>query len=173
MLGLPCCRSRKAIILWCAAIASPDLSLGRVSGSGSIRDAPTGSRKTTEHRLLHGHFVKLVTNKRAVEVVEFETTDPAMRGEMTITRWRMQTAARISWPCTTGCPPACRRPTMRRISTICISVPGYLAAFKPSNSTSSIFRVTAAIFSSRCFTFDVPGIGSITGERHNNQAKAS
>ena len=30
-------------------------------------------------------FVKLVTNEQVVEVVEFETTDPALRGEMTIT----------------------------------------------------------------------------------------
>jgi hypothetical protein len=29
--------------------------------------------------------VKLVTNEQVVEVVEFETTDPALRGEMTIT----------------------------------------------------------------------------------------
>ena len=29
--------------------------------------------------------MNLVTNKQVVEVVEFETTDPAMRGEMTIT----------------------------------------------------------------------------------------
>ena len=29
--------------------------------------------------------MKLVTNKQVVEVVEFETTDPALRGEMTIT----------------------------------------------------------------------------------------
>jgi hypothetical protein len=28
--------------------------------------------------------VKLVTNEQVVEVVEFETTDPALRGEMTI-----------------------------------------------------------------------------------------
>jgi uncharacterized protein YndB with AHSA1/START domain len=33
----------------------------------------------------HGRFVKLVPNERVVEVVEFETSDPAMRGEMTIT----------------------------------------------------------------------------------------
>jgi len=32
-----------------------------------------------------GRFVKLVTNEQVVEVVEFETTDPALRGEMTIT----------------------------------------------------------------------------------------
>jgi hypothetical protein len=29
--------------------------------------------------------VKLVTNEQVVEVTEFETTDPALRGEMTIT----------------------------------------------------------------------------------------
>ena len=29
--------------------------------------------------------MKLVTNERVVELVEFETTDPALRGEMTIT----------------------------------------------------------------------------------------
>ena len=33
----------------------------------------------------HGRFVKLVANEQVVEVVEFETTDPALRGEMTIT----------------------------------------------------------------------------------------
>src|SRR6267142_5880890 len=49
-------------------------------------DAPTGAGKTTAHTdTYHGHFVKLVTNEQVVEVVEFETTDPAMRGEMTIT----------------------------------------------------------------------------------------
>ena len=29
--------------------------------------------------------MKLVTNEQVVEVLEFETTDPALRGEMTIT----------------------------------------------------------------------------------------
>jgi uncharacterized protein YndB with AHSA1/START domain len=49
-------------------------------------DAPTGAGKTTAQTdTCHGHFVKLVTNEKVVEVVEFETTDPAMRGEMTIT----------------------------------------------------------------------------------------
>ncbi|HEY1697585.1 MAG TPA: SRPBCC family protein [Polyangiaceae bacterium] len=32
----------------------------------------------------HGHFVELVPDERIIEVLEFETTDPAMRGEMTI-----------------------------------------------------------------------------------------
>jgi uncharacterized protein YndB with AHSA1/START domain len=33
----------------------------------------------------HGRFVKLVPDEEVVEVVEFETADPAMQGEMTIT----------------------------------------------------------------------------------------
>ncbi len=58
---------------------------------GSIRisltyDEPTGTGKTTSHTdTYHGHFVKLVPNEQVVEVDEFETTDPAMRGEMTVT----------------------------------------------------------------------------------------
>lgn len=49
-------------------------------------DAPTGTGKTTAQTdTYHGHFVELVPNERVVEVVEFETADPAMRGEMTIT----------------------------------------------------------------------------------------
>lgn len=31
------------------------------------------------------HFVKLIENEQVVETVEFETVDPAMQGEMTIT----------------------------------------------------------------------------------------
>jgi uncharacterized protein YndB with AHSA1/START domain len=47
---------------------------------------PTGTGKTTAHTdTYHGRFVKLVTNEQVVEAVEFETTDPALRGEMTIT----------------------------------------------------------------------------------------
>ncbi len=49
-------------------------------------DAPTGIGKTTAHTdTYHGRFVKLVTNEQVVQVVEFETTDPAPLGEMTIT----------------------------------------------------------------------------------------
>ena len=48
-------------------------------------DAPTGTGKTTAHTdTYHGHFVKLVPDEQVVEVVEFETDNPAMRGEMTI-----------------------------------------------------------------------------------------
>jgi uncharacterized protein YndB with AHSA1/START domain len=49
-------------------------------------DAPTETGKTTAQTdTYHGRFVQLVTNERVVELVEFETTDPAMLGEMTIT----------------------------------------------------------------------------------------
>ncbi len=47
---------------------------------------PTGTGKTTAHTdTYHGRFVTLVPNERMVEVVEFETADPSLRGEMTIT----------------------------------------------------------------------------------------
>lgn len=58
---------------------------------GSLRisltyDAPTETGKTSAHTdTYHGRFVKLVPNEQVVEVDEFETTDPALRGEMTIT----------------------------------------------------------------------------------------
>jgi uncharacterized protein YndB with AHSA1/START domain len=58
---------------------------------GSLRisltyDAPSGSGKSTARTdTYHGRFVKLVPNQQVVEVDEFETTDPTLRGEMTIT----------------------------------------------------------------------------------------
>ena len=49
-------------------------------------DDPTGTGKTAAHTdTYHGHFLKLVPNVQVVEVLEFETTDPEFRGEMTIT----------------------------------------------------------------------------------------
>jgi uncharacterized protein YndB with AHSA1/START domain len=49
-------------------------------------DAPTDGGKTTANTdTFHGRFVQLVPEQRVVEVVEFETADPALRGEMTIT----------------------------------------------------------------------------------------
>ena len=49
-------------------------------------DEPTRTGKTTSHTdTYRGRFVKLVPNEQVVEVDEFETTDPALRGEMTIT----------------------------------------------------------------------------------------
>ena len=49
-------------------------------------DEPTQTGKSTAHTdTYHGHFVKLVPNEQVVEVMEFETDDAAMRGEMTVT----------------------------------------------------------------------------------------
>jgi uncharacterized protein YndB with AHSA1/START domain len=57
-----------------------------VRKSSLTYDAPTGVGKTTAHTdTFNGRFVKLVPNERVVEVVEFETADPTLRGEMTIT----------------------------------------------------------------------------------------
>jgi uncharacterized protein YndB with AHSA1/START domain len=62
---------------------------GREGGSFRISltyDEPTAAGKTTGHTdTYHGRFVELVPNDRVVEVVEFETGDPSLRGEMTIT----------------------------------------------------------------------------------------
>jgi uncharacterized protein YndB with AHSA1/START domain len=45
-----------------------------------------GTGKTTARTdTYRGRFVKLVPNEKVVEVLEFETTDPAIHGEMTIT----------------------------------------------------------------------------------------
>jgi uncharacterized protein YndB with AHSA1/START domain len=61
----------------------------RVGGSFRISltyDTPTGTGKTTAHTdTYHGHFVKLLPNEQVVEVMEFETADAEMRGEMTVT----------------------------------------------------------------------------------------
>lgn len=49
-------------------------------------DTPAGAGKTTAHTdTYHGRFVRLVPDEQVVEVLEFETADPAMRGEMTVT----------------------------------------------------------------------------------------
>jgi uncharacterized protein YndB with AHSA1/START domain len=48
-------------------------------------DVPTGAGKTSpETDTYHGHFARLVPNEQVVEVVEFETTDAAMQGEMKV-----------------------------------------------------------------------------------------
>ena len=48
--------------------------------------APTGSGKTAELTdTYRGRFVRLVPNEEVVEVDEFETGDPALRGEMVST----------------------------------------------------------------------------------------
>jgi uncharacterized protein YndB with AHSA1/START domain len=49
-------------------------------------DAPDRTGKTTAHTdTYHGHFDRLVPGELVVEVDEFETADPALSGEMTIT----------------------------------------------------------------------------------------
>lgn len=49
-------------------------------------DQPVGRGKTSAQTdTYHGRFVKLVPDQQVVEASEFETEDPAMRGEMTIT----------------------------------------------------------------------------------------
>jgi uncharacterized protein YndB with AHSA1/START domain len=62
---------------------------GREGGAFRISltyDAPTGTGKTTAHTdSYHGRFVRLVPDTEVVQTVEFETADPAMQGEMTIT----------------------------------------------------------------------------------------
>src|SRR5688500_15911473 len=57
---------------------------GREGGAFRISltyDEPTTAGKTTAHTdTYHGRFVELVPNERVVEVVEFETGDPSLRG---------------------------------------------------------------------------------------------
>lgn len=49
-------------------------------------DAPTTAGKTSAQTdTYHGRFVRLVPDTEVVQIVEFETDDPALRGEMTIT----------------------------------------------------------------------------------------
>ena len=49
-------------------------------------DAPTGTGKSAPHTdTYHGYFAKLVPDEQVVEVFEFETADPALRGLMTMT----------------------------------------------------------------------------------------
>jgi uncharacterized protein YndB with AHSA1/START domain len=49
-------------------------------------DAPTEAGKTTAHTdTYHGHFVKLVPDELVVQAIEFETDNPDMLGEMTVT----------------------------------------------------------------------------------------
>lgn len=49
-------------------------------------DAPTEAGKSdAQTDSYHGRFVELVPGKRVVQAMEFETDDPAMRGEMLVT----------------------------------------------------------------------------------------
>ncbi|MGW5860947.1 SRPBCC domain-containing protein [Streptomyces sp. NPDC055239] len=49
-------------------------------------DEQSGTGKSASHTdTYHGHFAKLVPNEQVVEVLAFETEDPALRGTMTMT----------------------------------------------------------------------------------------
>jgi MFS superfamily sulfate permease-like transporter/uncharacterized protein YndB with AHSA1/START domain len=49
-------------------------------------DAPDARGKSSAHTdTYHGRFTKLIPNEQVVRMLEFETEDPAIRGEMTIT----------------------------------------------------------------------------------------
>jgi uncharacterized protein YndB with AHSA1/START domain len=49
-------------------------------------DEPTAAGKTTSQTdTFHGRFVKLVRDTEVVQAVQFESDDPSMAGEMTIT----------------------------------------------------------------------------------------
>ncbi|MFC9681098.1 SRPBCC domain-containing protein [Streptomyces sp. NPDC056948] len=49
-------------------------------------DAPDATGKSAAHTdTYHGHFARLVPDEQVVEVLEFETADPALGGTMTMT----------------------------------------------------------------------------------------
>jgi uncharacterized protein YndB with AHSA1/START domain len=49
-------------------------------------DAPTGTGKSAPQTdTYHGRFTKLVPAEQMIEVLEFETDDPRLRGTMTVT----------------------------------------------------------------------------------------
>jgi uncharacterized protein YndB with AHSA1/START domain len=49
-------------------------------------ETPDGTGKSSGHTdTYHGHFQRLVPDEQVVEVFEFETADPALRGAMTMT----------------------------------------------------------------------------------------
>ncbi len=49
-------------------------------------DAPASTGKSASRTdTYHGHFARLVPDEQVVEVLEFETADPELRGQMTMT----------------------------------------------------------------------------------------
>ncbi|MER5457178.1 SRPBCC domain-containing protein [Micromonospora sp. NPDC002389] len=81
-----------AVAVW----RTPDGMTGRVHHfeareGGAFRvsltyDAADATGKTAAHTdTYHGHFRRLVPDEVVVEVLEFETDDPALRGVMTMT----------------------------------------------------------------------------------------
>jgi uncharacterized protein YndB with AHSA1/START domain len=58
---------------------------GRFRVSLTYADPSAGGKTTAHTDTYHGHFARLVANELVVEVLEFETTDAALSGTMTIT----------------------------------------------------------------------------------------
>ena len=62
---------------------------GREGGAFRISltyDSPAATGKSGGHTdTYHGHFVELVPDQRVVEVLEFESADPSLLGEMRMT----------------------------------------------------------------------------------------
>jgi uncharacterized protein YndB with AHSA1/START domain len=57
-------------------------------------DAAGAAGKTSAHTdTYHGHFVELQPARKVVQVMEFESDDPAMRGEMRVS-FRLEAVAR-------------------------------------------------------------------------------
>ncbi|MDT9699899.1 SRPBCC family protein [Streptomyces sp. P17] len=61
----------------------------RVGGAFRVSltyDTATGTGKSDPHTdTYHGHFTEMVPDERVVEELEFETSDPGLRGTMTMT----------------------------------------------------------------------------------------
>ncbi|MFB8753537.1 SRPBCC family protein [Streptomyces parvulus] len=62
---------------------------GREGGAFRVSltyEEPSGAGKSGAHTdTYHGHFARLVPGERIVEVLEFESADPAFQGAMTMT----------------------------------------------------------------------------------------
>jgi uncharacterized protein YndB with AHSA1/START domain len=63
-----------------------DARQGGVFRISLTHQGPTGAGKTDDRTdIFHGYFQRLVPNQEVVEVVEFETTNPELFGEMMVT----------------------------------------------------------------------------------------
>src|SRR5512132_4342335 len=58
---------------------------GLVPHLADLRHADHDGQDNRADRPYHGRFVRLVPNERIVEVMEFETANETMRGEMRVT----------------------------------------------------------------------------------------
>ncbi|RBP43912.1 uncharacterized protein YndB with AHSA1/START domain [Roseimicrobium gellanilyticum] len=58
---------------------------GAIRISLTYEESATAGKTNAHTDTYHGRFVKLIPNEEIVEVVEFETPDPTMQGEMTLT----------------------------------------------------------------------------------------